>query len=68
MKFFQNLKEYIGRTAFPCLKHEEKMSLEEPIGLAELLLSIKNTPNGKAPVPEGYTALFYKMLKQNCQI
>uniref|UniRef100_A0A803KBE4 Reverse transcriptase domain-containing protein n=1 Tax=Xenopus tropicalis TaxID=8364 RepID=A0A803KBE4_XENTR len=61
--FLQKIKAYINKTALPCLKQEERDLLEEPIGQAELLSSIKASPSGKAPGPDGYTAIFYKTLR-----
>lgn len=59
------LSEYLSQTKLPPIDPVVLGDLDIPFTGEELLDTIKNSASGKAPVPDGYTTHFYKILRED---
>ncbi|XP_056403189.1 transmembrane protein 260 isoform X1 [Hyla sarda] len=60
-----SLHDYIQNTSLPRLSEEDIEALESPFSEEEIAQAISHLPTGKSPGPDGYTARFFKTLKDS---
>lgn len=56
--------EYIRETEMPRLSEEIIRELDIPISIDEFLKALKLLKVGKAPGPDGYTLLYYRLFAE----
>ena len=58
------MDEFLEKYNLPKLNHEETENLNRPITSTELETVIRNLPANKSPGPDGFTADFYQILRE----
>uniref|UniRef100_A0A803TEV0 Reverse transcriptase domain-containing protein n=1 Tax=Anolis carolinensis TaxID=28377 RepID=A0A803TEV0_ANOCA len=60
----ESITKYICNLNLPKLKDEQRKDLNNPITIGEIDIAIRKLKNNKAPGPDGFTAIFYKIFKE----
>ena len=60
----EEMDKFLDTCTFPSLNQEEVESLNRPIARAEVEAAINSLPTKKGPGPDGFTAEFYQMYKE----
>lgn len=58
-------REFLKEAALPTLSQIDSMEMERPITEDEVLRALKQSPGGKSPGPDGFTASFHKKFKDS---
>ena len=60
----EEMNKFLEKYNPPKLNQEERENLNTPITSTEIETIIKNLPTNKSPGPDGFTAEFYKICKE----
>ena len=58
------MDKFLDTCVLPSLNREEAKTMNRPITRCEVEAAMKSLPHKKSPVPDGYTAEFYKTHKE----
>ena len=58
------MDKFLNTYTLPRLKQEEAESLNRPITMSEVEAAINSLPTQKSPGPDGFTAKFYQLYKE----
>uniref|UniRef100_A0A803THD1 Reverse transcriptase domain-containing protein n=1 Tax=Anolis carolinensis TaxID=28377 RepID=A0A803THD1_ANOCA len=59
----ENVTQYIGRQDIPKISEKQREKLNRKIGEEEISRAIKKLPSNKAPGPDGFSMLYYKIFQ-----
>ena len=64
MDNLEEVNKFLEKHNFPKLNQEEIENLNRPITSMEIETVIRNLPANKSPVPDGFTAEFYQIFRE----
>ena len=64
MDNLEEMGKFLGKCNFPKLNQEEIENLNKPITSTEIETVIRNLPGNKIPGPDGLTAEFYQICRE----